>query len=322
MVKKVYILFLLLLFITAGCGKNPVKQDSNKSYKLSGIVAGKNGAGIGGIAVQITGTSFSAVDTTDSGGVFGFAEIKPGNYTVKAEKDSVFFKPANICITVKDSDIGTFNFTVAENYIHGRVIDIMTDKGVPDFMVQIIHSSTFPDTLGDFIDSTKTDSNGEFSFYNLEKRKYTIDLILKDKLNPSPYLLHDIESKAFANQEIIIPTFYISSEKLRFTAAKFSENSQILYLEWTPSKSELVSNYKVYFSSSPSGTKLTQYFRDNSYLINNATIKITPQLMATIFGVDVISAPVYFTVSAIYKTPNSTACWGIFSENISIRLSW
>ena len=64
-----------------------------------------------------------------------------------------FLKPASIDVIVKDSDLDTINFAVAENYVHGSVIDLITDKGVAGFTIQLRYLKCTPKSRHNLISS-------------------------------------------------------------------------------------------------------------------------------------------------------------------------
>ena len=172
--NKLHFLFIIALplLILSCWGDSTPTSDKTGTFKVGGIVSDKNGAGIEGVTVRITGTNYSSADTTDTMGVFAFDSIKSGDYKVKAQKDSCFFKPGNIEITMANTDIDTLKFTSVDSYIHGKVLDIMTEEGIEGVRVDFGFKKRFSGTIV-YIDSFYTDRNGEYEFFDIIKNDYT-----------------------------------------------------------------------------------------------------------------------------------------------------
>ena len=291
MKKSIFPILLIIMPFIISCWDSSPTSDKSKTYKVGGVVTDKKGAGIKGVAVQISGTNFSLVDTTDSAGVFAFKKIPSGTYTVKALKENGVFKPSGIDFSVADSDIDTLGFNAAENRIHGKVIDIITNKGMADIMIYI------EDNIGhDKTDSTKTDINGEYEFFDLPVNEYEIYQQLRDiykKGESSPFIIY-VKAEEFVDSDISVQDFLMSSEVLQITSATYSKDTKTVHIEWTPSRSNFFNKYWVYatselpFGSSGSNT--------NESTTNSISIEITPRYRASINNAMVI----YFVVSVRY----------------------
>jgi hypothetical protein len=340
------LLFIIIPLIISCWDSSPTSQNK-KNYKVGGVVTDKNGNGISGVIININGNSISISDTTDSVGIFAFDGFKSGSYIVKAQKDSCFFKPANMNVKVGKSDIDTLKFIYADNYIHGRVLDIMTDKGIPGIMVVLSKEvySLFPDgsVKNDIrgesgfskiekselssspVDSIITDIKGEFGFFDVEMYNYTLRFGQYDKysLRVNNY---QIKSQAFSSSEIIIPTYYISSEKLKITTAKFSKDTKTLNLEWTPSKSAYVDGYWLYKRNAPFkyiGPGVMTRIDSSSYSDNKMEIIISPEYLKNYFDETDSTGVVYFAVSAIYhKGSDFIFFQSPISDDVNLRLYW
>jgi hypothetical protein len=323
--KKFLIPFLFVMMpLILSCWNSSPTSNNTKTYKVNGVVADKNGNGISGVAINISGKAFSTADTTDSEGIFTLEGIKSGNYNVKAHKDSCFFKPANNEIKIGKSDIDTLRFTSADNFIHGNILDIMTDKGIAGVKVVISKEIYNGTEITGYVDSTITDNNGEYGFFDIEIYNYTINF----KTDSNRQLFYKLISQEFVSPEIIIPIYYSSSEKLEITTAKFSKDTKTLYLEWTPSKSAFVDGYGLYRSNAPFKLdgpydikKSMDFYNDNK-----ATIIITPEYVKRFFDVTDSTGIMYFAVSASYhkgKVNNYFSnCESPVSNDVNLRLYW
>ena len=316
--KSIYPLLFLIIPLIMSCGDSSPTSDNAKTYKVEGSVTDKIGAGVWGVAVQISGTNFSLVDTTDSAGVFAFKKIPSGSYTVKALKENGVFKPSGIDLAVADSNIDTLKFVAAENRIHGKVIDIITNKGMADIMIYI------EDNIGhDKTDSTKTDINGEYEFFNLPVNEYEIFQPSQDvykKGSMSPFVIY-VKETEFAVLDITVQDFFISSEILQITSATFSEETNTVHLEWTPTKSNYFDEYEIFATDKlPLGS-----FGNNAGVgskTNNVSIEITPRFHATLKNAKIIHFAVYVGYYNYFK---NTDLWGWigspYSEPVSIRVA-
>ena len=319
--KYLFLIILITIFILSCWGDSSPTSDKTKNIKISGVVTDKNGAGIARATVQITGTNFSATDTTDSVGAFSFENIKSGGYKVKAQKDSCIFNPINMAVTVIKTDIDTLKFKSADNYVHGYVLDIMNNKGIEGVTVYLSKSDTGYSSSDEI--STKTGSNGEYVFYDIKKSRYRV--LCRPIYDTFRNYSRDyiIESQAFNNREIVAHNFYFSSEKLQITRAEFSEETKTLYLEWTPSKSEYVFVYEVHASNLPDGFSKIESDFCFSWGDNKISVKVTPQNVMGLFDKDVISGVVYLSVSAVYnKDKDYFSFESLSSDAVAVRLSW
>ena len=176
-----------------------------------------------------------------------------------------------------------------------------------------------------FVDSIKTDINGEFGFFDIEMYNYNLRFGQDDR-----YFLrvnyYQLKSQAFTSPEIIIPTFYYSSEKLQITSAKFSKDTKTLNLEWTPSKSAYADGYWLYKRNAPfkyNGPGVMTRIDSSSYSDNKLSIKITPDYLKQLFDVTDSTGIVYFAVSAIYhKGADFIFFQSPVSDDVSLRIYW
>ena len=313
--KKASLFLILIPLSVLSCwGDTSPTSGKDSTVRVGGVVADKTGAGIPSVTVQITGTNYSITDTTDAGGAFNFKKIPSGSYTVKATKESNVFKPSVLNIIVEDSNIDTLRFIAAENRLHGKVMDIITNKGMPDIKI-IIYGDNTP-----FKDSTTTNINGEYEFFNLPKNDYSIDTNFYDMYHDghsSPYQIK-VKTEDFAHPDISLPIFNMSSEVLKFTNATFSVETNTVHLEWTPSRSNFFDRYLVDITDKlPFGTSGVK--GDNEYQTNSANIKITPKYRASINNAKII----HFSVRSYYYVDRVTytSFNGPYSEPVSIQVA-
>lgn len=315
--KSIFLFLSIIIPLIMSCGVSAPTSDKSKTLKVSGVVTDKNGSGISGVTVQITGTNFSATDTTDSGGAFAFENVKPGDYKFKAQKDRCIFKPASIELAGAKIDTDTLRFTSSDNYIHGRVLDIITGKGIKGVRIGFINYDRL------YCGAVITDSNGEFGIYDLAKNGY--HYFYETDYYVSGETDFSIEPSVFENREIVLKTYYFSSEKLRITKAEFIKDTQTLNLEWNPSVSKYIKGYFVHITNNPGELdSLGTYPIDRGYYVsgnNKDSRKITAQMLTDLFDDDIISGVVYLAVSAVYQIGNYTY-YGPYPDMISIRLYW
>ena len=316
--KNLHLFIITLPFLFLSCwGDSTPTSDNSKTFVVGGKVTDKNGTGVNGVTVQITGTNYSAADTTDSEGAFTFNNIKVGDYKIKAMKDSCFFKPSKIDFTVGKTDIDTLKFTSAENYIHGRVLDIMTDKGIAGVEIQVHGGKTYS-----LIDSTISESDGEYCFFDIVKGNY--DLLFRNSSYTHNFSL-PLESTFFTGPEITLQNCYFSSEKIEITVVEYNEISKNVHLEWTGSKSPYFSHYQVNYSNYPSDYKGPGKGSAVFEMTNHeATIEITRELIDKYFEDDLISGELFFFVRAVYKKstdPIKINYYSPYSNNASVRLN-
>ena len=155
-----------------------------------------------GPAVTVTPTAdniepgiTSLVDTTDAGGLFDFASLREGPYTVSVTGTAEWQPrdPESGTITVDmenqgDNDILNFIVRRMDTEIHGvvvndRDVDLNTidiGEALPGVMVELYHDNdTLDVTLdADSLDLTAiTDANGAYSFTGLPEGRYAVSVM-------------------------------------------------------------------------------------------------------------------------------------------------
>lgn len=78
-------------------------------FKISGKINNQLGLPVANVTVNLSGTSNQTV-TTDSSGVFTFAGLTNGNYTVTPTRAGYIFTPSSLSITIDGNDVTNLNF--------------------------------------------------------------------------------------------------------------------------------------------------------------------------------------------------------------------
>jgi hypothetical protein len=83
-------LFLLSLWVS-----NPIAAQSTYTSQLTGIVSDSSGAVIPGAKVTLTdeGTNIAVNNVTNGSGIYRFAGVRPGRYTIRAEASGLAWQP-------------------------------------------------------------------------------------------------------------------------------------------------------------------------------------------------------------------------------------
>ncbi|WP_308366245.1 MULTISPECIES: Ig-like domain-containing protein [unclassified Microbulbifer] len=79
------------------------------TYVVSGAVSAQ-GVGIVGVTVSASGDSLLST-TTDANGQYALTALPPGSYTITPSKSGYSFSPANVGVTITDSDISAVDYT-------------------------------------------------------------------------------------------------------------------------------------------------------------------------------------------------------------------
>ena len=136
-----------------------------QNLNIAGRVTVTGGAGLSGVTVTLSGAR-SATATTDSNGAYSFTVPADADYTVTPSKVSYSFTPPVRTFNALDAN-KTADFAAALNRhtVRGRVADA-NNYGMSGVIVTLSGSKTGTAT---------TDSNGDFSFPNLDANgTYTV----------------------------------------------------------------------------------------------------------------------------------------------------
>ncbi|HEX7313492.1 MAG TPA: DUF2012 domain-containing protein [Pyrinomonadaceae bacterium] len=134
-------------------------------HTISGRVADKNGAGVQGATVTLSGSQ-TATATTDAQGNFSFANLPAGgNYTLNVTRANYTFAPPSIAVNDLGANSASNNFTGTQlDYaLAGRV----TADGAPVAGVTVTLTGSKSGTA-------TTDSNGGYSFNVPADGSYTV----------------------------------------------------------------------------------------------------------------------------------------------------
>jgi hypothetical protein len=133
------------------------------AHSLSGHVTLAGGAPLAGAAVALTGAS-SAVATTDAAGLYTFAGLPDGGYTVTASRPGYAFSPVFLPVTLAGANVtnGDFVATLIPTYTVSGTISGAGGLAIP---VRL---------SGAMSDSTTTDAGGRYSFAGLPDGSYMV----------------------------------------------------------------------------------------------------------------------------------------------------
>ncbi|MBN1294714.1 MAG: carboxypeptidase regulatory-like domain-containing protein [Candidatus Latescibacteria bacterium] len=144
-------------------------------YIISGSILTATGAGIEGIAVDLTGPGMSNIKATNENGVYTYPEYPNGTYTVTPESDDYTFSPASVTFTVQGSDVtvqtivgtpvGDDSGDTGTYLISGHVYNI--DGNAYSGVTIIVGGDIENQTL-------TTDQNGYYYISNLANGNYMI----------------------------------------------------------------------------------------------------------------------------------------------------
>ncbi|MFH1377741.1 MAG: carboxypeptidase-like regulatory domain-containing protein [Planctomycetota bacterium] len=138
-------------------------------YSVSGTVSGVVS---NGVTLTLTdGGSVNRTTTTASGGVFTFASVSPGTYTLTPSLSGYTFTPASRSVTVSTADVSAQNFTSATVPTYPVSGQVNID-GIPTTSVLLTVLSG-----GTVVDSCVLDATGNYSI-NLPNGSYTLELSL------------------------------------------------------------------------------------------------------------------------------------------------
>jgi len=161
--------------------------------------------GISGVTVSLTDTSGNPVNNvygvqilpagTNAGGIYGFSNIRPGTYKLTVtnpEAADYVFTPADQGSDSTDSDVnittGALTFSINSNvtnltldaglhkgWLQGKVWHDVNANGLQDAGEMGISSTTVVLHLGASTWTATTDSNGAWSFIDLNAGSYTVE---------------------------------------------------------------------------------------------------------------------------------------------------
>ena len=116
MIRKVKYFFLVLIFLA--CSKD--ESIKKPVFDLTGVIIEK-GQGVSGVSIAVDNQSRA---TTNSNGEFVVEDLEPGTYIIKPQQTDRSFLPAEISVTIGNTNVGSNDFVRAatDQLIHGERI--------------------------------------------------------------------------------------------------------------------------------------------------------------------------------------------------------
>ena len=133
-----------------------------QTHTISGRVT-LNGSGLAGVTVSLQGTSFSTVTGPD--GSYALTGVPSGSYTIVPLLAGNLFTPANISVSVSNSDVSGQDLTATAqtHSISGRVT--LNGSGLAGVAVSLQGTSS---------NSATTNSDGTYTFTGIQNGLYTV----------------------------------------------------------------------------------------------------------------------------------------------------
>ena len=125
--------------------------------------------------ITLTNGSYTATATTDSTGKFEFCGLEPGDYALSEEMQNGWMAvSAPGAVELNCTNVTDQNFVNRKLLcINGSKINNCTGDPLAGWTIEL------RDESGALMDSKKTDSNGDYSFCNLEPGNYTVCELLQ-----------------------------------------------------------------------------------------------------------------------------------------------
>ena len=144
------------------------KGEHTRTAGISGQVT-VEGVGLAGVVVALSGDA-TATETTDDAGLYAFAELRAGNYTVSIQfnAEEYDFTETSESVTVMPAQTGTVSFEgtrLRTAGIRGRVS--VERAGIAGVMVTLSGDATATET---------TDAAGDYAFSGLVSGNYTVTI--------------------------------------------------------------------------------------------------------------------------------------------------
>lgn len=238
-------------------GQNFTSKEN--TYTIAGTVSGDVASGV---TITLTGSG-SVSTTTDSSGNYIFTGVKNGSYTITASKTGYNFSPASINATVSYADLTGQNFTATE-YTY-TVSGTVSGDIAANVTIALIGSGS---------STTKTDSNGNYSF---NKAKNGIYIILPSKVG---YTFNPINIDAtVSNADLPGQNFIATANTYSISGTVPCLTDVTVTLTGTSSRSTTIDSSGTFtFSGAKNGsytitaTKTGYTFSPISVTVNNADV--------------------------------------------------
>ncbi len=148
-------------------GAKVVNFRAGKGLQIAGrITDATTGAGLEGIAVNLSGMGLNTSRTTDAEGVYEFLELDVGTYTITPVDDNYNFEPVSRSVTISTENLMNVNFSGSRGFeIAGKIRDEQ-GQGIKNITVNLIKAGYYHSAI--------TDVNGTYIFSKLERGDYTV----------------------------------------------------------------------------------------------------------------------------------------------------
>jgi len=132
------------------------------TYALTGTINDSAGAGLDGVTITLTGDASDST-TTAGGGLYSFAGLVDGSYTITPTKAGSTFSPTSDAVTVSGG--AAVADTMAQVWVLSGTINDSAGAGLDDVLCTL---------SGDASDTDTTAGGGAYSFTGLADGDYTI----------------------------------------------------------------------------------------------------------------------------------------------------
>lgn len=162
--------FIAVLFgiFLSGC-----LHDQAGTYSISGQVKYGSGAGIAGVALQLSGASVSAA-MTDANGVYSITGLADGDYTVRPILTGNTFSPASKRVTIAGASQSGVDFLGTPNTNPQNAFSISGRVTVGNSNTPIVGVTLTLALNNADLTSTTTTSDGSYNFPNLANGNYVV----------------------------------------------------------------------------------------------------------------------------------------------------
>ena len=136
---------------------------------ITGTVRDQDGGSMPGVAVELlSGTTVIATTTTNAAGAFTFSNVAAGSYLVRAFRTGYGTDSEAVSVTAGATATASLVLTAIRGSVTGRVRDAATGLFIAGARVELL------DDAGTLVANTTTNTNGQFSFDDLDMGRYSL----------------------------------------------------------------------------------------------------------------------------------------------------